>query len=1600
LTDGSVICQGGVYWSHAPLPDWYKLTPDVHGSYINGTWSKIASLPAGYVPYAYGSAVLADGRVVIIGGEYDVSGNFVVSNKGAIYDPAGDTWTPLEPPPGWLYIGDAPSVVLPDGKYMIGSKLDTRLAVLDPASLTWTLINPTGKSNGFNSEEGWILLPDGSILTLDVRNAPYTERYIPSLATWVPAGNTPVDLHTPGSGDYYVAPGITYPSPGEIGVAMRRPDGTVFAVGANGHTAIFTPPPANSTAPGVWVSGPDLPNGLHAEDAPAAMLPNGHMLIVGNAGGPPLAFFEVAGANLIPVPASHNASMDVTTWTDMLVLPTGQVMLVDSSSFVDIYTPAGAHDSSWAPTIASVPSVLESRYTYTVSGTQFNGLSQGSFYGDERENATNYPLVRITNNITGHVFYAKTHGHSSMGVATGSTPVSTSFDVPANVELGAAQLSVVVNGIPSLPVPVTITSPSSTPITVACPTATSAVGLAYNSAVSPSGGQPPYTYSLVGGSLPPGLLFNSATGVLTGTPTAIGTFTFAAMATDSHTPIVGSGTGVCTITTLGYGGSGGALVQSVSTTSNGPGNSSQSVYLPATVTRGNTIFVFAQYYGPAVTATVSDNCSDQFQEIPGSPVTAGVGTAHWFYAKNVTGGVCLVRVTYSSPTNYGGLAVFEVSGLGGANMALDQHAGASGTGGTASVSITPTRANSFAIAQVWSNNGGGRSLGGSWITQERVQFSTLYQGNMAGWQIAAFDPVALSTNIAGGSWVAMVANFYDSGGTAPPGTVPITIAASPSAANLAFAVDGTNYRSSQLFNWRPGDQHTIDVTVPGQDAGPGARWAFTNWSDGGARSHTITVPAAAATYTASFTRQYYLTTTAIGWGTTGTMTPAPPGVWLDAGPQSPPLQVSAMAGTGYEFAGFSGVLSGVTNPQFLADISGPLSITANFAAAPPMFYPPSGPYSMPILINHVLSAATVRYTINDNSPPSRTYGTVYTTPIALTATSTIQAIAYIGDYPASSVVSATYTVNSGAGGPSALVQSNSAASNNPGNTSQSVAFRSNVAPGNTIFVFAQYYRSVVAATVSDNCADSFQEITGSPGVNPSGTAHWFYAKNVTGGPCTVTVRYSSPTPYGGVAIFEVSGLGGANLALDQQATGAGTGSTVSATINPTRPNSFAIAQVWSNGGGAVALGGNWTTQERVQFSTLYQSNLAGWQVLSSNAPVGLSTRVGTGSWIAMVANFYDSGGAGPPSTVPITVAGISFTVDGTLYSSSQQFNWTPGEHHTIAVPTSPLPGATGTRYVFANWSDAGAPSHSITVPSAATTYTANFTTQYSLTTSASAGGSIAPAPPGLWLNAGVHSPQVQVTAAPNSGFQFTGFSGALSGTTNPQFLSTISGPLSVNASFSPVSSGGSTPAMVQSNSTASNSPGSSSQSVAFRSAVAPGNTIFVFAQYYRAAVAATVSDNCADGFQEIAGSPVSAGGGTAHWFYARNVNGGPCTVTVSYSSPTPYGGVAVFEISGLGGANLTLDQQASGTGNSTVVAASVTPTRTNSFAIAQIWSNGGGAVSLGGSWTTQERAQFSTLYQANMAGWQILTSAAPVSLSTHVGGGPWIAMVANFYPGP
>ena len=256
LTDGTVMCQA------EGAASWWRLTPDSNGSYVHGTWSALADMHNSREYYA--SAVLRDGRVIMAGGEYSDAGGD--TDKAEIYDPAANTWTSIGNP-GWGQIGDAAACLLADGRLLAGNLTDGRTAIYDPVANTWTA---TGSMAARSNEETWTLLPDGSVVTVSCANHPNAERYIPSSGSWISAGSTPVEL--------------VQASSIEIGPAPLLPDGRVFAVGATGKTAIYTPP-GNSTGTGSWAAGPNFPvdtlgRPLKAKDAPGCLLPNGRVLCV------------------------------------------------------------------------------------------------------------------------------------------------------------------------------------------------------------------------------------------------------------------------------------------------------------------------------------------------------------------------------------------------------------------------------------------------------------------------------------------------------------------------------------------------------------------------------------------------------------------------------------------------------------------------------------------------------------------------------------------------------------------------------------------------------------------------------------------------------------------------------------------------------------------------------------------------------------------------------------------------------------------------------------------------------------------------------------------------------------------------------------------------------------------------------------------------------------------------------------------------------------------------------------------------------------------------------------------------------------------------
>jgi len=361
---------------------------------------------------------LKDGRVLFAGGN---------GQPGAIYDLGTGLWSP-----GEAIVDPYVFCVLPDGEVLCGDSF------YNPVTNTFR------PSNAIASWQQATILPDGTAFATN--SVIHSMKYVPSMDQWVDAGGS--------FGDGFDTNLLMY-------------NGKVMCMGAGGAPSIYTPGPSQ-TAPGSWAVGPSLPNDsvlgtpLYDSGGEPCMLPNGNVLYdaslynlnITNRTG--IRLVEYNGTNWTEDALDpFNADQDLPRNVSMLVLPTGQVLISDQTNNLYVYTPAGGPQDAWRPKIALSPAHVTPALDSVVQGTQFNGLSQGSsrvFY----PNATNFPLIKLTNQATGHVLFCRSHDYSTMGVATGSQTVSTSFSVPWNAEPGPSTLQVVANGISSLSIPVTV----------------------------------------------------------------------------------------------------------------------------------------------------------------------------------------------------------------------------------------------------------------------------------------------------------------------------------------------------------------------------------------------------------------------------------------------------------------------------------------------------------------------------------------------------------------------------------------------------------------------------------------------------------------------------------------------------------------------------------------------------------------------------------------------------------------------------------------------------------------------------------------------------------------------------------------------------------------------------------------------------------------------------------------------------------------------------------------------------------------------------------------------------------------------------------------
>jgi hypothetical protein len=335
------------------------------------------------------------------------------------------------------------------------------MAILDPVSLTWETPVGEGKAGASHDEESWAKMWDGRILTTDANNVvnlKLSEIYDPKTRQWTSAGNVPdklCDTNADNSGSH------------EVGPELTRLDGKVVAIGATGHNALYDPV-ADS-----WVALPDIPEAtFQSADGPGAVLPNGDVLVAASPGvfQQPTHWYELHDKTFTHLTDEpENAQFNSSFNNFLIVLPTGEVLLSDFSTRVELYTPEPGFPEEVRPVIIAAPQLVGQNpepstapittlyrgRSYTVPVKRMNGVTFGAYYGDDAQMSTNFPLVRVTNSETGHVKYCRTYGHSDRSISPDEIG-STVLDIPATAEPGLSTFEVVANGIPSPPITVNI----------------------------------------------------------------------------------------------------------------------------------------------------------------------------------------------------------------------------------------------------------------------------------------------------------------------------------------------------------------------------------------------------------------------------------------------------------------------------------------------------------------------------------------------------------------------------------------------------------------------------------------------------------------------------------------------------------------------------------------------------------------------------------------------------------------------------------------------------------------------------------------------------------------------------------------------------------------------------------------------------------------------------------------------------------------------------------------------------------------------------------------------------------------------------------------
>ena len=337
------------------------------------------------------------------------------------------------------------------------------------------------------------------------------------------------------------------------------------------------------------------------------------------------------------LPAGMTATADAATGgATSITITFGGTPTATSSATFDITIPAsaltGAASLAVTTNAAAVFAIGSPATTYPISfstnNVAQNGLTPAGVISPASPQASGTGIT-VTVTLSGTATAAGTHtvGLTSATLGAGITApgtVTRTVTASENVTTGntfAFTFTMPANAVNDLVVTHTFSAAPSAPVITTTSLPNGTTGTPYTQTLTATGSAP-ITWSIINGSLPAGLTLNMTTGVISGTPTASGSFTFTVQASN----IVSSATQTLTLTvasqsyySVNIGATTGGTV-SANKTSAYPG---ETVTLTITPNAGNVLISLrvSETASPATTISISGVGATRSFTMPAANVT-------------------------------------------------------------------------------------------------------------------------------------------------------------------------------------------------------------------------------------------------------------------------------------------------------------------------------------------------------------------------------------------------------------------------------------------------------------------------------------------------------------------------------------------------------------------------------------------------------------------------------------------------------------------------------------------------------------------------------------------------------------------------------------------------------------------------------------------------------------------------------------------------------------------------------------------------------------------------------------------------------------------